>query len=92
MSEREKHVLAILGLVLALEGYVLNEISMIIFRETISRFIDIPGTFPHSGPLVIGTFWLFLIPVGFILFFLSIVFEIKDRYCMKDCSEIGNQT
>jgi hypothetical protein len=86
MNEKGK-VLAVLGLVIALSSYVFNELFMMFFLE--GAYIP-EGPIPHSGPPPIGTFWLFLIPVGVVLFFLSFVFEIKDRYRRTDTDEIWN--
>ena len=86
MNEKGK-ILAVLGLVIALSSYVFNEIFMIYF---IDNFYIPEGSIPHSGPPIVGTFWLFFIPVGFILFFLSFIFEIKDRYRRTDTDEIWN--
>ncbi|MGY5881377.1 MAG: hypothetical protein RTV31_14090 [Candidatus Thorarchaeota archaeon] len=84
MNEKSR-VLAVLGLFIALSSYVLNALFMMLFLE--STYIP-EGPIPHSGPLIIGTFWLFLIPVGFILVFLSIFLEIKDRFQRKESNEI----
>lgn len=84
MNEKGK-VLAVLGLFIALSSYILNELFIVLFLE--STYIP-EGPIPHSGPQIIGTFWLFLIPVGFILFALSFVFEIRDRYRRTDTNEI----
>ncbi len=84
MNEKSR-VLAVLGLFVALSSYVLNELFMMLFLE--SRYIP-EGSTPHSGPLIIGTFWLFLIPVGFMLVLVSIVLEIKDRFHRKESNEI----
>ena len=85
MNEKGK-ILAALGLVIVVSSYVFNEIFMILF---FAPYIP-EGPIPHSGPIVVGTFWLFLIPVGVVLIFLSFVFEIRDRYRRTDTDEIWN--
>lgn len=83
MNEKAK-VLAVLGLVITVSSYIFNVIFMMFFFEPY-----IPeGPIPHSTAPIIGTFWLFLIPVGLILFALSFVFEAKDRYRRTDSNEI----
>jgi len=86
MNEKGK-VLAVLGLAMALEGYVLNEIALIMYRES---FYSSPGTVPHSGPPLFGTIWLLLVPLGFMLVFTSIAIEIRNRYHRVDTNEIWN--
>lgn len=84
MNEKGK-VLAVLGLVITLSGYVFNEIFMMLFLE--STYIP-EGPFPHSGPLIVGTAWLSLIPLGIMLLFVSLVFEMRDRFHRTDTNEI----
>ena len=79
-------VMAVLGLVIALSGYFLNEIFITI---ALAREYNLPVTIPpHSGPLIVGTVWLFLIPLGIMIILVSIVFEIKDRYQKTDNNDI----
>ena len=84
MNEKGK-VLAVLGLFIALSSYVLNAVFMMFANTYIPE-----GPTPHSNPPIVATFWLFFVPVGFILFALSFVFEIKDRYRRRDTNEIWN--
>jgi uncharacterized membrane protein len=85
----EKRIaLAILGLVLVLEGFIANEFFLILARESIAY---IPGLTPHSGPLIIATAWLSLVPVGFMLVFISICLELIDRHRRTDPTEIWEQ-
>jgi len=86
MNEKGK-VLAVLGLVTALEGYILNEIFMMI---ALTGTYTPPGTVTHSGPPLVGTAWLLLVPFGFMLVFVSIVIEIKNRFHQTDTKEIWN--
>ncbi len=83
MNEKGK-VLAVLGLVIVLSSYVLNELFMMLILDTY-----IPeGPIPHSGPPIVGTAWLFLIPFGIMLLFASLVFEMRDRFHRTDTNEI----
>lgn len=82
MNEKGK-VLAVLGVVIVLSSFVFNEIFMMLYFDYIP-----PGPTPHSQPPIIGTAWLSLIPVGFILILISIVLELKDRYHRTDSTEI----
>jgi len=85
----EKRIaLAVLGLVIALEGFVANEIFMMLARD--NNYIS-PGTVTHSTPVIIATTWLLLIPFGFILVLISGVLELRDRYRRKDSTEIWEQ-
>ena len=84
MNEKGK-VLAVLGLVIALEGYIVNEIFMMFARE--SSYILPPGTVRHSGPPIIATAWIFLVPLGFMIIFISIVLEFIDRRRRIDITE-----
>ncbi len=77
--------LAVLGFAMALSGYVLNEIFMIAFSGWSSPQ---PGPYPHSGPPIVGTFLLFLIPLGGMFLFVSIVVEIKNRYRGESIDDI----
>ncbi|TET12137.1 MAG: hypothetical protein E3J86_00920 [Candidatus Thorarchaeota archaeon] len=73
----KSRILAIVGLVIALSGYVFNEIFMLAYGWISSHQ---PGPYPHSVAILAGTIWLVLIPLGAMLFFLSIVVEIQNRY------------
>jgi hypothetical protein len=86
MNEKGK-VLGVLGLVTSLEGYVLNEIFMMI---ALTGTYNPPGTVTHSNPIIIGTAWLLLVPFGFMLVLVSIVIEIKNRIHKTDTNEIWN--
>ena len=86
MNEKAK-VLVVLGLVIAVSSYVFNELFMMLFFEPY-----IPeGPIPHSGPPVVGTFWLYLVPVGFMFILISIVIELIDRSRRIDTTEIWEQ-
>ena len=87
MNERGK-VLAVLGVVIVLSSYVFNEIFMMLFFDT--NYIP-PGPHPHSQPPIVGTAWLFLVPVGFMLVFISIALELRDRFRRTDTTEIWEQ-
>jgi len=84
----ERIGLAVLGMVIALEGYVANEIFMILARD--NSYIS-PGMVIHSSPIIVSTAWLLLIPLGFILVLVSGVLELRDRYRRKDSTEIWEQ-
>ncbi|MHA1390382.1 MAG: hypothetical protein ACTSR9_18345 [Candidatus Thorarchaeota archaeon] len=84
MNEKGK-VLAILGLVIVLSSYVFNELFMMLFLE--NSYIP-EGPIPHSGPILVGTAWLSLIPFGIMLLFAALVFEMRDRFHRKDTNEI----
>ena len=72
----EKRIaLAVLGLVLALEGFVANDIFMMLNRG--NTYIP-PGTITHSTPVTVATAWLLLVPFGFILFLISGVLELRE--------------
>ncbi len=81
----KSRILAVLGLVIALSGYVFNEVFMIAFGGWSSPQ---PGQYPHSGPPIVGTFLLFLIPLGGMFLFVSIVVEIKNRYQRENIDDI----
>ena len=87
MNEKGK-VLAVIGGVIVLSGFVFNTIFMMLFYQ--NDYIP-PGPTPHSQPIVVGTAWLSLIPVGFILILISIVLELSDRYRRTDTTEIWEQ-
>ncbi len=70
---------------MALSGYVFNEIYMIAFGLWSSPQ---PGPYPHSGPPLAGTIWLFLIPLGGMFLFMSLVVEIKNRYRGESIDDI----
>lgn len=76
MNERS-NLLASLGFVLALGGYILNEIFLRIALE--GWRYNPPGSIPHSGPVPVGTIFMFFIPLGALLFVVSIIIEIKHR-------------
>ena len=84
MNEKTK-VLAVMGFVIVLSGYVFNAIFMMLFYQ--NNYIP-EGPIPHSQPVVVGTVWLSLIPIGFILILISIVLELYDRYRRTDTTEI----
>lgn len=81
----KSRILAVLGVVLTLSGYVFNEIFMIAFGGWSSPQ---PGPYPHSVPPPVGTIWLFLIPFGGIFLFVSIVVEIQNRYRREKIDDI----
>jgi len=87
MNEKGK-ILAVLGVVIMLSSYAFNEIFMMLFYQ--NNYIP-PGPTPHSQPIVIGTAWLFVLPIGFVFIIISIVLELNDRYRRKDSTEIWDQ-
>ena len=76
MNEKWK-LLAFLGIVLALSGYLFNEIFMLAFAGMSSPQ---PGPYPHSVPPLAGTIWLVLIPIGAVFLIMSISVEVISRY------------
>ena len=88
MNEKGK-VLAVIGLVLALSGFVFNEIFMMFIR--MDPYIP-EGPIPHSGPIIAGTVMLSLIPLGITFIFVSIVLEIIDRSRRTDTTENWDDT
>lgn len=84
MNEKGK-VLVVVGVVLVVIGFVLNEIFMMLIRMNI-YIPERPE--PHSGPIIAGTSFLNLIPVGLMFLFIALILEIKDRYRRIDSTEI----
>jgi hypothetical protein len=76
MNEKWR-LLAFLGVVLALSGYLFNEIFLLAYGGWSS---PPPGPYPHSGPPIVGTIWLFLIPIGAVFLIISISVEVINRY------------
>ena len=79
MNEKGK-ILAILGLVIAVSALVFNEIFITLFTE----MNPIPTGPTHSMPVIVGTIWLYFVPVGLILILISVVLELNDRYHRTD--------
>ena len=77
--------LAVLGLVIALIGYVFDAIFMLAYGGMSSPQ---PGPRPHSNPILAGTIWLVLIPLGGMFLFMSLVVEIKNRYRRENIDDI----
>ena len=88
MNEKGK-ILAIVGVVLAVSGFVLNEIFMMYIRMD-TYIPERPE--PHSGPILAGTAWLSLIPLGITFLFVSLVLEIIDKSRRTDTTEIWDNT
>ena len=84
MNEKGR-VLVVVGVVLALSGFLFNEIFMMLIRTGI-YIPERPE--PHSGPIMASTAWLNLIPVGLTFLFIALVLEIVDRSRRKDTTEI----
>jgi len=84
MNEKGK-VLTVVGVVLAVSGFVLNEILMMLIR--LNPYVP-EGPEPHSGPILAGTSFLSLIPIGITFLFIALVLEIIDRSRRKDTTEI----
>ena len=82
MNEKGK-VLAVLGLFIALSSYVLNAVFMMFANTYIPE-----GPIPHSRPILVGTVWLSMIPIGAMLLFVSLILEMRDRYNRTDTNEI----
>ena len=82
MNEKGK-VLVVMGVVIVLSAPVFNQLFIMLGRAYIP-----PGPTPHSQPVIIGTVWLLMIPIGFMLILASIVLELRDRYRRKDPTEI----
>ena len=85
MNKKAKF-LGVLGLAIVVTWYMFNPIVRMFLLENV--YIEGPVT--HSGLLIVGTLWYLLIPLGFILVFLSFAFEIKERYSRTDTDEIWN--
>ncbi|MGY5858886.1 MAG: hypothetical protein RTU63_05920 [Candidatus Thorarchaeota archaeon] len=84
MNEKGK-VLAVVGVVLTVCGYVLNEIFMMLIR--MNPYVPEVSE-PHSGPIMAGTSMLTLIPIGMTFLFIALVLEIIDRNRRIDTTEI----
>ena len=76
MNEKGK-ILFILGLLITVSALIFNEIFITLFSE----INPIPvGPNPHSMPIIVGTIWLYFVPVGLTLMLISVVLELNDRY------------
>ena len=83
MNENGK-ILAVVGVVLAVTGFIVNEIAMMYIQMD----TNLPRPEPRSGPIIAGTAWLNLISVGMVFLFIAFILEVIDRFRRADITEI----